>query len=240
MGFGPIFNESFQPPNARSFGSISYDVAEPRPAGLFGPIGVEDLEIPALTSGTIGGASDDPVTPIPHALGGEANEPVTPIPQALGGAGDEPVVFIPQALGGGADDVLNYLTPQLLLRIDQARAPLIAVVRSVNMNSTSDQIIDLSPNKYIIRRVVVTNASVSLTTAVGGIYTGPGKTGTAVVPAGQTYAALTSHTKFLNTGQHISTITDAFVTDPLYFSLTTPQGVAATADIYIYGDSVEP
>jgi hypothetical protein len=133
-----------------------------------------------------------------------------------------------------------FLNNIRLLRIDQVRGSLISVRRAVDMNTTTDQPVSIGPKNYIIRRVIVTNASVPLTTAVGGIYTGPGKTGTAIVPASQAYSALTSSTKFLDTGQHISTITDTFVTDPLYFSLTTPQGVAATVDIYIYGDSVEP
>lgn len=126
-----------------------------------------------------------------------------------------------------------------LLRADQARAPLLGVLRSADMNSTADQPIVLGPKNYIIRRVIITGASEVLNVATGGIYTGPGKTGTALVPAAQTYSALTSPSKFIDTGQHLSTTTDTIVSGLLYFSLTSPQGGPANADIYIYGDSVE-
>lgn len=137
-------------------------------------------------------------------------------------------------------EISPFLNNIRLLRVDQVRGSLIAVRRSVNMNTTGDTPITVVPKKYTIRRVIVTNASVPLTAAVGGIYTGPGKTGTALVPAGQSYVALATPRRFIDTGQDISTITDAFTAQTLYLSLTTPQGVAATADVYIYGDSVEP
>jgi hypothetical protein len=157
---------------------------------------------------------------------------------SIGGESDESIAFRPFSFGGESDEPVSFLyTP--LLRLDQVRAPLIAVRRGVNMNTTSDTPLLLGPKRFIIRRVIVTNASVSLTTAIGGIYTGAGKTGTALVPASQTYSALTAPSKYMDTGQHILTITDMFSNQTLFFSLTTPQGVAATADIYIYGDSVD-
>lgn len=127
-----------------------------------------------------------------------------------------------------------------LIRADQVAGPLIGTLRGVDMNSISDQIIGCSPVRYIIRRVIVTNASVSLTTAVGGIYTGPTKSGTAIVPANQAYSALTGPEKFIDASLDALTGTDTFTNEVLYLSLTTPQGTPATADIYIYGDAVEP
>lgn len=137
--------------------------------------------------------------------------------------------------------LLFFIVPNRppLLRLDQARSPLIAVLRAADMNTTADQAINLSPKRYVIRRIIVTNANASLTTAVGGLYTGPGQTGVALVPAGQSYAALTSSDKFIDTTLHASAFTDHYAVSTLYLSLTTPQGVPATADIYIYGDSVE-
>lgn len=127
-----------------------------------------------------------------------------------------------------------------LIRADQIAGPLIGVLRGADMNSTTDQPIVCSPIRYIIRRVIVTNASVNLTTAVGGIYTSPTKTGVPIVPAGQVYTSLTSPSKFIDTSLHALTSTDTFTNPGVYLSLTTPQGAAATADIYIYGDAVEP
>lgn len=126
-----------------------------------------------------------------------------------------------------------------LLRTDQLRSPLIGVLRSANMNTTADQLISISAKRFVVRRIVATGGSTPISTAVGGIYTGAGKTGTAIVPANQTYAALSSSTKFLDLGQGLLTTTDSFTSGALYLSLTTPQGADATADIYVYGDSVE-
>lgn len=103
---------------------------------------------------------------------------------------------------------------------------------TVNMNSTADQAIILPSANWIPTAIVVTNASVSLTTAAGGIYTAAAKGGTALVTAGQVYSALTANTK-----QVALTLanTDRQTVGTIYLSLTTPQGGAATADIYIYG-----
>jgi hypothetical protein len=127
-----------------------------------------------------------------------------------------------------------------LIRADQIAGPLIGLLRGANMNTTADQAIVCTPKKYIIRRVIFTNASISLTTAQGGIYTGLVKSGIAIVPAAQVYTSLTAASKFIDTTLGASTGTDTFTNQGVYLSLTTPQGAAATADIYIYGDAVEP
>lgn len=101
-----------------------------------------------------------------------------------------------------------------------------------NMNSTADQSITISSASYVITAIIVTNASISLTTAAGGIYTAASKGGTAVVAAGQVYSALTAATKQLALTLND---TDRRTVTALILSLTTAQGSAATADIYIYG-----
>ena len=77
---------------------------------------------------------------------------------------------------------------------------LLGELIGANMNSTGDQqiVIFSAPAKYIIRRIVATNASISLTTAVGGIYTAVSKGGTAVVANSQAYSTLSASTKFLD------------------------------------------
>ena len=118
---------------------------------------------------------------------------------------------------------------------------LLGSLIAANFNSTADQQITIfsNPSKYIIRRIVVTNASVSLSTAAGGIYTAVSKGGTAVVAAAQAYSTLTGSTLFLDltlngTGNASTTVKSSIPN--LYLSLTTAQGTAATADVYVYGD----
>ena len=121
---------------------------------------------------------------------------------------------------------------------------LLGKLVAANMNSTADQqiVIFSNPSKFILRRIVATNASVSLTTAVGGIYTAVSKGGVAVVAASQVYTSLSASTLFLDltlspTGSASTTVKSSIPN--LYLSLTTAQGGAATADFYVYGDILE-
>ena len=118
---------------------------------------------------------------------------------------------------------------------------LLGSLIGANFNVTTDQQIVIfdNPAKYILRRIVATNASLSLSTAAGGIYTAVSKGGTAVVAAGQTYSALTGSALFLDLT--LNTAGSAHITvksnvPNLYFSLTTAQGAPATGDIYVFGD----
>ena len=106
----------------------------------------------------------------------------------------------------------------------------------VNMNSTADQSITIRSSNYIIRRIVVTNASASLTTAAGGVYSAASKGGTAIVASGQAYSALTTSVKVLDL---TLANTDRRTETTLYLSLTTGQGSASTANIYIFGDKLD-
>jgi hypothetical protein len=110
------------------------------------------------------------------------------------------------------------------------------------MNSTDDQQITIfsAPAKFIVRRIVATNASVDLTTAVGGIYPAVSKGGTAVVANSQVFSGLTAATKFvdLTIASGYTSGGDILTVKNLFLSLTTPQGAAATADVYVYGDII--
>lgn len=105
-----------------------------------------------------------------------------------------------------------------------------------NMNVVTDQALDKAWdfNDYLIERIRVVNASISLTTAAGGFYTGAGKTGITVVAAGQAYAALTDATLGIDLTVAAAGL-DVLTADALYLALTTAQGAAATADIYVFG-----
>ena len=119
---------------------------------------------------------------------------------------------------------------------------LLGELISADMNSTADQqiVIFSAPAKYIIRRIVVTNASISLTTAVGGIYPQVSKGGTAIVANSQAYSSLNATTKFidLTIASGYTSGGSILTAKSIYLSLTTPQGAAATADVYVYGDIV--
>lgn len=113
---------------------------------------------------------------------------------------------------------------------------VIGVLKSANMNSTADQAIPIATGNasqtYIVDRVLVVNASASLTLAAGGVYTAASKGGTAIVSALQVYTGLTSATKTMYMTMAVS---DKRTEDPLYLSLSVAQGSAATADIYVLG-----
>jgi len=120
---------------------------------------------------------------------------------------------------------------------------LIGILKSVNFNITTDQAIPITLvggyTNYRIDDIVMINASTALTTAVGGIYPSPSKGGSPYVAAAQTYTTvLSGATAFLSlTKTNVGGL--ATHNDPiLYFSLTTAQGAAATADIYVFGTPI--
>ncbi len=116
---------------------------------------------------------------------------------------------------------------------------LLGILLAANFNSTGDQIITfpLASNlKYRVRRITTCNTTVNgMSTAAGGFYTAPAKGGSAIVAAGQVYTGLTNPLTALDLTIALPNIILPAGT-PLYFSLTTPQGAAAHADHYVYGD----
>lgn len=112
---------------------------------------------------------------------------------------------------------------------------------SANMNSTADQVAApvggiVIPAQYVLTRILVVNASISLDTAAGGVYNVASKGGTALVANSQVYSALTAATMGLEltltaTGKGLQTVAPIF-------ALTTAQGAAATADIYFFGQVI--
>lgn len=101
---------------------------------------------------------------------------------------------------------------------------------TANMNVTTDQKFrKLYDNigDFRITRIFSAGHSIALSTAVGGIYPTTGKGGTPIVPASQGYASpddLALAFKDILTGAATP-----------YLSLSTSQGAAATARIFIMG-----
>lgn len=102
-----------------------------------------------------------------------------------------------------------------------------------NMNVVTDQALTAAFTfaSYVIDRIIVSNASTSLTLAAGGIYTAASKGGTAIVAAAQLYSGLTTSAKTLP----LTIANTDLQTAALIFSLTVAQGGAATADIRVMG-----
>lgn len=119
---------------------------------------------------------------------------------------------------------------------------VLSYLQGADFNSIQDQPL-LIPNTitaFQLTGIIVTNATISLTTAVGGFYPRASKAGTAIVAAGQAYSALTDPTLLLQPTITMLAQTARFsaVNLPsaaIFFSLTTPQGAAAFADIYAIG-----
>jgi len=109
---------------------------------------------------------------------------------------------------------------------------VIGKLLGANFNTTTDQAIPLGYGHAAVTDIVVTNTSTSLTLAAGGFYTGAGKTGTIIVAAAQLYSFLTAAGLALK-----ATIAAPVrvITGQIFLSLTTAQGGAATADVYVVG-----
>lgn len=118
---------------------------------------------------------------------------------------------------------------------------------SANFNATGDQalILPASISAFMLTGIIITNASISLTTAVGGFYPQASKAGTALVANTQVYSSLTASTKLLSAtlAGAVATTRYSIANLPdwrIYFALTTAQGAAATADICIVGIDLSP
>ena len=110
---------------------------------------------------------------------------------------------------------------------------LLGVATGVNVNATGDQAVIAINNStnYSVSNVVFTNASISLTTALAGLFTAPSAAGTAIV-ANAALSALTGST-VVSQRTVASNATQS--AQNLYLNVGTAQGAAATMDVYVYG-----
>jgi hypothetical protein len=118
--------------------------------------------------------------------------------------------------------------------------------KTLDMNITTDQTITLSGGTvFVITDMVLTNASTNISTASDfEVWTGTSRSGyEAAVASGNGYprslglttasayiSSITQNTIAINANAVSSTVGTT-----LYASLGTPQGVASTADFYVYG-----
>jgi len=109
---------------------------------------------------------------------------------------------------------------------------LIAAYQGINLNAVADTVAAVvDSNSWQPTSMIVTNASVSLTTAQLSVYTGPNATGTLLFGP----RALTALTDANKVDSSAPNATDRRTVNNLYLRCTTAQGAAATADVYIYG-----
>ena len=125
------------------------------------------------------------------------------------------------------------------------RSLLLGKLASANFNSTSDQAIALTgTGGYVVSSIIVTNCSTSITTAQGAFYAAASKSSPLFNTATTTpFTFLTTATAAATFGGGTTTgATSAGSTYTglanAYLSLTTPQGGAATCDIYVMGEDL--
>jgi len=109
---------------------------------------------------------------------------------------------------------------------------LLGVKLGADMNSTADQGIKLiGGKKFLVKNIIVTNASVSLTTAADGDVNSEVSEGGVALGNQVAFSGLVNPEDYLDMAINTKTVTGKEV----FFSLDTGQGALATADIYIYG-----
>lgn len=93
------------------------------------------------------------------------------------------------------------------------------------------------PSRYVITQIVVDKATQSLSPAVGGIYTGIGKTGTVLVLANHAYAPVVDSTIWHNVALAVGAQGDhAVLTGSIcYLYIDTPSTVPASARVSVFG-----
>jgi hypothetical protein len=129
---------------------------------------------------------------------------------------------------GPATTVANH--PQNLSTNQAIR--LLASFQGVNVNATGDTVLPIiNTDRYSVSNVVFTNASVSLTTALAGVFTAPSAGGTGIVAN----AALSAMTSASVVSQRTVASTAAQAGQNLYVNVGTAQGAAATMDVFVYG-----
>jgi hypothetical protein len=108
---------------------------------------------------------------------------------------------------------------------------LLAYYQGVNVNATGDTVLPIiNSTSYSVSNVIFTNASISLTTALAGVFTAPSASGAIV-----SNAALSALTGPTVVSQRTVASTAAQTGQNLYVNVGTAQGAAATMDVYVYG-----
>lgn len=113
---------------------------------------------------------------------------------------------------------------------------VIGKVTALNLNQTNtDNAVTINLTKYIVRKVTVTNCSISLAAnlATIGVFSSTGGGGSTLV-ALALVQSLTATTKFVD--MTIALTADTLTATTLYVRNGVTAGTAATCDVYIVAD----
>jgi hypothetical protein len=112
---------------------------------------------------------------------------------------------------------------------------------NLNAGAGTDQAITMNSSRYIVRKVIIENASTSLAASAArfGIYTNTAKGGTAIVTdPNSELTALTASTKFDDVTLAATPGTDVITAATLQFHLSAAHGGAATMNVWIFGEDL--
>lgn len=119
---------------------------------------------------------------------------------------------------------------------------LLGSIQAVNLNSIADTILSVDSyvanTRYRIDKIMIENASISITTAQVGVFTAAGGLGTPIAAA-QAIAGLTASGKWIALTLEAIVGTDVMIASPLYFRVSTVQGAPATAKVHLFGWSFD-
>ena len=135
-------------------------------------------------------------------------------------------------------DDADAATAQVTLGRVKPRYGILGSLTGVDCNSANnDNAITITATRYIIRRIIIDNGSISLTTATAGVFTAAAAGGTTVA-TDQALSALTATTKWKDITLAAIAGTDVFTSGTLYFRTGTAQGAAATCNVYVEGEDL--
>ncbi len=141
----------------------------------------------------------------------------------------------------GTDPVYGKVTPAMMDATAkfQGRVGILGSAIAVDLNQLNhDNAIAINSARYIVRRIIIENASAAVTTARAGVFTNTGGAGTVLV-ADQVLTALTGVTLFSDLTLAAPGATATVQTaSSLYFRTSTAEGSARTCNVWIVGEDL--
>ena len=119
------------------------------------------------------------------------------------------------------------------------RYGLLASKIGINLNSSAtDNAVVVESARYRVDKIVVTNASINLTTATLGVFTAAGGGGTTIA-ADQALTVCSAASKFHDLTLGGSVTADVVTAATIYLRVGTAQGASATANVFVFGYALD-